>query len=229
MKAQLLIAAGGMGRRLGSDSPKALVDLAGAPLVVRTLERFSGVGLLMDAVIVVPHGHKTPFKEMLNEHLVDGSFSLVEGGAERQASVANGLRALEPDTDTVVIHDAARPFVSEEAIKAAVTAAAQHGAATVAIPCIDTILEGDGEDFLARTPDREGLWACQTPQAFQVDVVRRAHAEAVRQGFLGTDDATLVRRSGGRVKLIPGSPLNFKVTTPADLALAGFVFREGLA
>lgn len=119
--------------------------------------------------------------------------------------------------------------MSAESIRASVDGAAEFGAATVAIPSIDTILVSDADAFLADTPDRKTLWACQTPQTFRVDVLRHAHKEAQRVGFTGTDDASLVRRAGGKVKLVMGSPLNFKVTTPQDLALARCVIEGGLA
>jgi 2-C-methyl-D-erythritol 4-phosphate cytidylyltransferase len=229
VKAQLLLPAAGLGTRLGCDGPKALVPLEGVPLVVRTLARLAPLGLLESAVVLVTPGDRAPFLHALAEGFPGVPLRVVDGGAERQDSVANGLAALDADTDIVVIHDAARPFVPLEAVRASIAAAAECGAATVAIPSIDTILEGDADGFLERTPDRRRLWACQTPQTFQVGVIRAAYAQARAEGFLGTDDATLVRRTGGRVRLVPGSPMNFKVTTPDDLRLAECVVREGWA
>ncbi len=229
MKTQLLIPAAGMGTRLGAPSPKALLDLCGTPMLVRTLRRFESLGIARDAVITVPPTHRTLFEETLGAAFPDAQFTLVDGGRERQDSVDNGLKALDPATELVAVHDAARPFISPESADAAIAAAAQYGAATVAIRCVDTVLQGDEDDFLVHTPDRSLLWACQTPQVFRVDVLRRAHAEARAAGFLGTDDATLVQRLGGKVKLAPGTPLNFKVTTPGDLALARCVIEGGLA
>jgi 2-C-methyl-D-erythritol 4-phosphate cytidylyltransferase len=98
----------------------------------------------------------------------------------------------------------------------------------VAIPSVDTILVGDKDGFLVSTPERARLWACQTPQTFRVGVIREAHRQARAQGFTATDDASLVRRVGGRVKLVLGTPLNFKITTPFDLAMAQLVLEEGL-
>ena len=102
------------------------------------------------------------------------------------------------------------------------------GAATVTVPVIDTILQADENAFLVETPDRRYLWACQTPQTFRVDVIRRAHASAAAEGFLSTDDASLVRRMGEPVKLVMGSTLNIKITTPVDLSIATCLIREGL-
>ena len=229
MKTQLLLPAAGTGERLGRDVPKALVEVAGKPLLVWTLTRFAPLGLVDGAVIVVPRPHQGRFAEVLGEAFPGRRFELTPGGPARQDSVANGLGALDSDTEVVVIHDAARPFVSPESVRASIEAAAAYGAATVALPCVDTILEADRDECLAATPDRGKLWACQTPQTFRVGVIRRAHERAAlgarnatraRHTTGVTDDATLVREMGERVKLVMGTRLNFKVTTPQDLELA---------
>jgi 2-C-methyl-D-erythritol 4-phosphate cytidylyltransferase len=226
---QLLIPAAGTGVRLGSPSPKALISVAGKPLIVRTLEQFVPVALARCTIIVTAPEALPEFERVLHENFPGEPFVFAQGGRERQHSVANGLACLNEDTDVVVIHDAARPFVTAESVQRSVEAARECGAATVAIPSADTILVDDGDGYLEDTPDRESLWACQTPQTFQVSVIRDAHEQAKRDGFLGTDDASLVRRVGGKVKLIAGSPLNFKVTTPDDLALAEAIVQGGLA
>lgn len=228
MKTQLLVPAAGIGARLGLDRPKALVELAGKPLLVRTLERLEPLGLLDGAVVIVPPGRTGDFERVLEGAFPSSRFHLADGGAERQASVGNGLAALGADVDVVVIHDAARPFVAAESVRASVEAATEVGAATVAIPVIDTILVSDEQGFLEQTPDRSRLWACQTPQTFRTEVIREAHACAARDGFAGTDDASLVRRQGGRVKLVPGTWLNMKITTPQSLAVAEALVKEGV-
>ncbi len=225
---QLLIPAAGMGLRLGTGGPKALIELAGTPLLVRTLSRFEPLDLVARAVIVGPAECKTQFLEVLTAAYPGVTFTWTDGGVERQHSVMNGLAALTEDCEIVVIHDAARPFVPKHAVRDSIDAAREFGAATVAIPAIDTVLVGDADAFLVDTPDRTRLWACQTPQTFRVSVIRDAHRKASREDHLGTDDATLVQRTGGRVKLVNGSPLNFKVTTPEDFALAERVIEGGL-
>ena len=229
MNPQLLVPAAGMGARLGRGEPKALTDVAGKPMVVRALERFEMLGLADNAVVVIPSPFAEAFEKVLSAAFPAASFTLVAGGEERQASVWNGLQQLDSGTDLVVIHDAARPFVAAASVEASLDAAARYGAATVAIPSVDTILVADREHFLRETPDRSTVWACQTPQTFQVDVIRKAHEEAQRAGLVFTDDASLVRHAGGEVKLVMGTALNFKVTTPADLELAVHVVSRGLA
>jgi 2-C-methyl-D-erythritol 4-phosphate cytidylyltransferase len=192
------------------------------------LGRFETLGLLANMLITFPPDAEQEFERLLRDAFPESSFLLVPGGAERQASVRKALDALDDSSDIVVIHDAARPFVAPPSVQASIAAAAEFGAATVAIPCSDTILVGEQGDFLVDTPDRRRLWACQTPQTFRVEVIRSAHERARAEGFVGTDDATLVQRAGGRVKLVKGTPHNFKITTPDDLALAEAIVAKGL-
>ncbi len=228
MKIRLIVPAAGSGERLGAACPKALVPLAGIPLLVHTLRRFEALGLAHDAIVLHAPEARPRFAAALNGALAQQDIVLTEGGATRQASVAIGLDHAD-GADIVVIHDAARPFITSQAIQASIDAAAECGAATVAIPASDTILVADNAGYLDTTPDRSRLWCCQTPQTFRRDVIRDAHATAAREGYAGTDDATLVRRAGGQVKLIPGTSLNLKITTPADLTLAETIVKEHLA
>jgi len=232
VKTQLLIPAAGMGERLGCDGPKALVHVAGKAMLVWTLARFEPLGLVDGAVIVFPSPHEDRFAAALDEAFPERRFRLAPGGPARQDSVANGLAALDPDTDVVVIHDAARPLAATSSIRASIEAAVAYGASTVAVPCVDTILESDADEWLAGTPDRGKLWACQTPQTFRVDLIRQAHERAAQDGTdaggdvpSATDDATLVQRMGERVKLVMGTRHNLKVTTPADLEWAEWLLR----
>lgn len=228
-KTQVIIAAAGAGTRLGRDGAKALVPIAGKPMLARTLGRFRDAGLLDRCIVVVSEAHRDEVMACVEEFFPGYLIQFIIGGAERQDSVGNALAALDLDTEIVAIHDAARPFVPVAAIQASVRAAAEHGGATVAVRCIDTILEGDEEGFLHATPDRRRMWACQTPQTFRVEAIRAAYAQARADGFLGTDDATVARRAGTRVQLVEGSLHNLKVTTPGDLMIAESLAREGVA
>lgn len=223
---QLILPAAGEGRRFGSHGPKALVPITGVPLIVRTLNAFAELDLIEPVIVVAPEKYLKEFKAVLGQTAAKDGFELVAGGSERQHSVRLGLEMLSPAAEFVIIHDAARPFVSTEIISQSIDAARAVGASTVAIPCIDTVLEADENQLLVSTPDRTRLWSCQTPQTFRVEIIRDAHKRAEREGLLATDDATLVRLAGGQVKLVPGSTRNIKITTPDDLLLAEHLVRN---
>ena len=228
MKVQLVTPAAGQGARLGESQPKALVELLGRPLLLRTLDRFAALDLLNHAIIVAAAEHLSRIEELVRSAHPEADCRVVEGASARQGSVACGLDALDSDTGIVVIHDAARPFAPLSAIQASIDAAREYGAATVATPCVDTILVADDEQWLTGTPDRSRLWYCQTPQTFQRAVIVEAHRAAREEGYSGTDDATLVRRQGGRVKIVDGSPFNIKVTSPSDLLWAAMAIEKEL-
>ena len=224
----LLIPAAGLGSRLGCEGPKALLQLGGRSLLALTLERFRELALIARAVIAVPPSHRAAFEAEIANAFPKESIRVVPGGAERQESVARALEELDKETEIVVIHDAARPFVMPEPVEASIAAASECGAATVALPCADTVLRADEAGYLDETLDRTRLWICQTPQTFQVEAIRQAHAAARDWHMTATDDATLVRCLERPVKLVAGSPLNFKITTPSDLALARLIVEEAL-
>ncbi len=217
-----------MGLRLGCAGPKALVEVDGSPLLLRTMRQFAAIAAGSDIIVPVPAACREAFAVALSAVGAPVHVRLVDGGEQRQDSVWNALEALNPDTELVLIHDAARPFVPMEVIEAAADAAREYGAATVAVPVVDTILEVDSEGFLENTPDRNRLWACQTPQAFRVEVIREAHRQARARHFYATDDAALVRLMGKPVKIVEGVPHNFKVTTPFDLIMAAQMVREDM-
>ena len=216
----LILAAAGSSTRMGGDLHKPFIELLGLPVICHALKRFQGINGLVQ-VIVVAHPNDLPrvkasYWRRLKEF---GATTLVAGGARRQDSVANGLDALRPDVDIVMIHDAVRPLVPRRAIEDAIQAAAQHGAAIVAVPLADTVKRA-GANGTTETVPRRDLWGAQTPQVFQTRLIRRAFDAARRDGFECTDDAQLVERLGVEVKLVPGSYENFKITTPEHLRMA---------
>lgn len=225
---QVIIPAGGMGRRLGAAVPKALAPLRGQAILLRTLAVFDQIGLARTAIVVIPEDQRDTFKALLDKAYPGHSIALVEGGVERQDSVRNGLSALDARTVYCAIHDAARPFVSTGIIEASFEAAEHHGAATIAVPAIDTVLVGDAAGFLQETPDRARVWYCQTPQTFRADLIRDVHERAAAEGVQCTDDATLVRWAGHPVKLVQGGRMNIKVTTPADIVAAEAFIEKNL-
>ena len=154
---------------------------------------------------------------------------LVVGGQTRQVSVFNGLQSLPTDADCVIVHDGVRPFVTDEMIFACIEAADEWGAAVAAVPAKDTIKVASADGFIVDTPDRDKLWAVQTPQAFRASVLLDAHAFAKREGVTATDDAALVEQLGFKVKIVSGSDSNLKITTPNDLIIAEALKREACA
>jgi len=211
----LVLAAAGLGTRMKSSEPKAFLRLQDATFVDRALAPF----LLRDdlAAVAVAVPDPAVAADLLGR--MDPRVRLVQGGADRQASVAAGLAVLG-EVDLILVHDAARPLVEEATVAAVIEAAAKHGAAVPALPIHDTVKEAGAEGRVRDTPPRGALVLAQTPQGFRADLLRRAHAEAQAAGVRATDDAALVERLGEPVVLIPGRRSNFKITTREDLLIA---------
>lgn len=222
MKVIVLIPAAGMGKRMAAGINKQYLLLNGIPIVAHTIMAFEQ-SPLVDEIYVISPEEEIPY---CREHVVNAfNFkkvrTIVPGGSERQHSVLNGLRAIESpsDDDVVLIHDGVRPFVSPEIIKKSIDAAQLGSGALVAVPAKDTIkMVIDG--FIRETPPRESLWQAQTPQSFRYGIIRAAHEKAAAEGYLGTDDASLIERNGGLVRVVTGDYRNIKITTPEDLVLA---------
>ena len=215
MAVALLVAAGS-GERLGAGRPKAFVELAGRPMLAWSLDAMRAAGIA-DIVVALPSGHKAPA----------GCLG-VEGGATRSESVRAALAAA-PAGDAVVVHDAARPLVTPEHFRAALSALAQADCAIAAAPMTDTIKEAGPDRLVTATLDRTRLWAIQTPQAFRRPALERALAAGEEVLARATDDAWLVERTGGTVRVVESTPANFKVTTPHDLRLADHLLADRLS
>jgi 2-C-methyl-D-erythritol 4-phosphate cytidylyltransferase/2-C-methyl-D-erythritol 2,4-cyclodiphosphate synthase len=171
-------------------------------------------------VVVVPPGKEARFRDWQKEYGLGKIQAVVPGGADRQASVAQGLARVEPHYPVVLVHDGARPLASPELLDRAAAAAATYGSAVAAIPVIETLKRAPDGQHVLQTVDRTGLWAVQTPQAFQRELLCRAHAQAAQEGFRGTDEASLVEHCGHSVRLIPGERTNLKITLPEDFIVA---------
>lgn len=206
---------------MGAVLPKPFLPLAGLPLLVHTLHAVARSSLIQKIILVIAEERESLCQEILRTH---GPFSvpitLVHGGAERQDSVRLGLDALDPKSDIVAIHDAARPFLDLSILEASIHCAAEHGGAVVAIPARDTIKRVSESGIVTDTVPRQHLWLAQTPQTFRVPFIREAHTRAAAEGVMATDDAALLEWSGRTVKVVPGSPRNFKITTSDDFLLA---------
>jgi 2-C-methyl-D-erythritol 4-phosphate cytidylyltransferase len=224
-----ILLCGGKGQRLGAGVDKALAPLAGRPLFTWSLEALERSPAIQHIVVVGPVRR---LREMLSAAgLAPGKIAAwCDGGRERQDSVARGLQSLPEGTTIVAIHDSARALVGADLIGRVVGDALEHGAAIAALPLDDT-LKRASLDVIETTVPRQGLWRAQTPQVFRRDWIEAAHAAALgaaagpagsaaRAGLRATDDAALVEAQGHRVHLTMGDPLNFKITTAADLELA---------
>ena len=211
----VVIPAGGSGQRMGSGQAKAFLQLSGRSILLHTLERFTDPRITAIRVALP--------REMLASRAFehpDPRVRAVAGGGERADSVRLGIAALPDDVDVVLIHDAARPLASAALITRVIDAVTPDTGAIAALPASDTIHVVNRDEFITATPDRKTLWYAQTPQAFPRQMIAAAHAAAERENVSPTDDAALVVRYGGRVRVIPGETSNIKITVPADLEIA---------
>ena len=225
----VIFPAAGVGRRMGAGKNKALLDLCGKPVLVRTLLRFSECDKVDDFIVAVGAEEVGEVSRMLEKTQGLKPFRVVAGGAERQYSVQNALAALSPDTEIVLVHDAARPLVTVKTIEAVVAEAWRSGAGIAAVRAKNTIKIVRGDGVVESTPDRARLWEVQTPQGFRRDVLEEAYRRAEQEDYLGTDDAALVERLGLTVRVVEGDDRNIKLTTPEDLWTAEmFLGRDAL-
>lgn len=246
MKVSVIIPAAGLGTRMAtapaaktakprkSLPSKQFTELAGAPILIHTLRRFAKSPEITEIVVALRQTEIAPFRARLEKEapeILAKKAVLLEGGESRQQSVGNGLAAVSAsahDDDIVLVHDAVRPFVTEEMINEVIAGARKYGAAIAGVPAVDTVKQvertADGALIRATIP-RERIVMAQTPQGFRFSVLKKAFDEAIADGFVGTDEASLVERSGHDVAVVMGSPRNIKITTPADLELAEYYSR----
>lgn len=221
MNAWAIIAAAGMGKRMGGDTPKQYLKLGGRPLICHTLERFRDALAIESVVIVVEPGKEDAFRHDIIEAFgFPADWKVVAGGGIRQESVANGLKEVPADCDVVVVHDGVRPFISPQAIDESARRAFDEGACIVATPITETIKSVDGHGVIDFTVDRQVLWGAKTPQSFKRNVLAEAMNKAIEDNFTGTDEASLAERIGIKVRIIEGDDRNIKITTPEDLVIA---------
>ncbi|MFH7326526.1 2-C-methyl-D-erythritol 4-phosphate cytidylyltransferase [Desulfurivibrio sp. C05AmB] len=221
-----IIAAAGSGTRMGGGMPKQFLELAGAPLFIHGLRAFAAVPEILRTVVVSKAEYLEATREILARHGFADTL-VVNGGETRQDSVARGLAALSAlpqNFALVAVHDGARPLVNPDLIRRCLAAATAHGAAIAAVPVKDTLKReqaaAPARPLVAATVAREGLWQAQTPQVARFSLLQEALSAAAAAGFSGTDEASLLERTGCSVALVPGSAANLKVTLPEDLALA---------
>src|SRR6202161_4481582 len=236
MKVIVIIPAAGMGTRMTSGpvlkgkkpvATKQFTELGGVPILVRTLRQFASSPEVAEIYVALRGNEIAGFRARLEKEandILQKSIHLVEGGDHRQHSVANAMSSVSAaDDDVILVHDAVRPFITEEIIHEVIRAAQKYGAAIAGLPAVDTVKQvertADGARITA-TLARERVVLAQTPQGFRYDVLKKAFDEAAADGFTGTDEASLVERSGHAVAVVMGSPRNIKITAPADMELA---------
>lgn len=228
MQTEVIVVAAGKGERIGRELPKPFLPVCGIPLLIHTLRAISQSPLIAKITIVVASEREALCREMLHSYAPFRiPLAVVHGGAERQDSVRLGLASLDPTSEVVAIHDAARPFLTRDILERSIETAALYGSALVAVPARDTIKRASEEGTVVETIPRHQLWLAQTPQTFRVPLIREAHAWAVAAGIVATDDAALLEHLGKVVKIVPGSYRNFKITTPEDLQIAEALLQTG--
>jgi 2-C-methyl-D-erythritol 4-phosphate cytidylyltransferase len=241
MKVVVIIPAAGLGTRMApmpvgatgnqkkTPLSKQFTELGGTPILIHTLRKFAAVDAVSEIWIALRESEIAGFQAQLEsgaKDILKKKVELVVGGEHRQQSVENALNAVTAAADDIVlVHDAVRPFVTREIIREVIDASEKDGAAIAALPAIDTVkqVERTAEGALIKaTIPRAGIVMAQTPQGFRYGVIKKAFDEASADGFLGTDEASLVERSGHEVAVVMGSPRNIKITAPADMDLAEF-------
>jgi len=228
MKVVAIVPAAGCGVRMQHAGKKPYIELHGRTILAHTLGALDKASSIVSIIIAVHPGDE----QQCRTQVVSGidlrpEVSIVAGGERRQDSVANALVQIARDCDVVLIHDAARPFVTSAIIEQTAAAAYEHGAATAAVPVKDTVMRlDDPENFFPDPLERDTLFAIQTPQAFRPDIIISAHAHARSAALLATDDASLVRHMGLPVAITEGSYDNIKITTPGDLLYGAAILQS---
>ena len=232
MRVIVIIPAAGLGTRMSAPGGKSkqFAELNGVPIIIHTLRKFAAVPEVDEIYIATRKPESEAFESRLQQEHFAKPIHIVEGGEHRQQSVGSALAALKAaKEDIILVHDAVRPFVDAEIIGNVIEAAKKTGAAIAAIPAFDTIKQVDRTSegaVVNATIPREHIVLVQTPQGFRYHVLKKAFDEAERDGFVGTDEASIVERSGHEVSVVMGSRRNIKITTPDDLDLAEFFAKK---
>lgn len=220
---EVVIPAAGQGKRMNAGKNKLFIELSGIPIIIHTLRVFEADPMCQGIILSINPQEEAIFSKLVDTYALKKVKKLVPGGAERQQSVFNGLKQVE--TDIVLVHDGARPFIQEDLIHQLTEAASLHTGAVVAVPVKDTIKKVQ-DQTVVETVERSSLWAVQTPQAFPVSILSKAHQMAEDEHFLGTDDASLLERIGQQVVIIEGDYDNIKITTQEDLYFAEAILQK---
>lgn len=226
MNVYAILPAAGLGTRMAADKPKQFLALYGVPILIHTLRAFASVPRITEIIVAVQPQELEHTRILIAEFGFASRVRVVAGGEHRQESVSNGLAALSAAGDDIVlVHDAVRPLIDAATIERTIDAVAEHGAAIVGLPAVDTIKQVERTAhgaLVSATIPREYVVLAQTPQGFRYGLLRKALSDANAEGFIGTDEASVVERAGLPVAVVLGSQHNFKVTQPGDIELAEF-------
>jgi len=242
MKVFVIVPAAGLGTRMAPLSAakakkkaptKQFKEIGGVPILVHTLRKFAASPAVYEIIVVLRKNEIAGFRAQLEKQypeILNKRLQMVEGGEHRQNSVANGLAAVAADPeDVILVHDAVRPLVTPEIIAEVIDAAERFGAAIAGMPAGDTVKQVErtvaGAVITATIP-RERVVMAQTPQGFRYSILKKAFQDAAADGFIGTDEASLIERSGQKVAVVMGAARNIKITTPADIELAEFYLKS---
>jgi len=230
MQVFVILPAAGLGTRMAGPQPKQFLALDGVPILIHSLRAFAAVQRVTAIYVAVRKTEMERVEAQIAEHGFAERVHVVEGGDNRQESVEHALAALpaQPD-DIVLVHDAVRPLIDVATIDRTIDAVIEFGAAIVGMPAVDTIKQVERTAhgaLITSTIPREYVVLAQTPQGFRFGVLQRAFAEAVADGFVGTDEASVVERAGNPVAVVHGSQVNLKITQPGDLELAEFYLHQ---
>ncbi|MBE9063327.1 2-C-methyl-D-erythritol 4-phosphate cytidylyltransferase [cf. Phormidesmis sp. LEGE 11477] len=222
----LLIPAAGVGRRMGSDHNKLLIPLLARPILAWTLSAAESASHLSWIGIICQPIDRLNIEAIVAQCNIQKPVQFIQGGDTRQASVFNGLQALPKEATHVLIHDGARCLATPALFDRCAQAALASKGFIAAVPVKDTIKQVDAQNLITDTPDRSRLWAAQTPQGFEVALLKQCHARGRSEGWQVTDDAALLEKCGVLVSVVKGEETNLKVTTPVDLAIAQFILQQ---
>ena len=235
MRVYVILPAAGMGTRMAPghatpNAPKQFLSLNGLPILIHSLRAFAAVPRVDSIYIAVRKPEISRMESLIAEHSLGSRVKVVEGGDTRQESVSQALKQLSAaDEDIILVHDAVRPLIDPATIERTIEAVEINGAAIVGLPAVDTIKQVERTSrgaIVTATIPREYIVQAQTPQGFRWSILRQAFADAEADGFVGTDEASVVERSGTQVAVVLGSPANLKITHPGDLQLAEFYLQN---
>ncbi|RVU54928.1 2-C-methyl-D-erythritol 4-phosphate cytidylyltransferase [Anaerosphaera multitolerans] len=221
-----IIAAAGMGKRMKNPINKQFLSINGSPVLSYTIKKIEASKYVDFILLLIKQSDIYYVSEILNKYKINKPYKIVYGGEERQDTIYNGLLNMPAETDIVLTHDGARPFVSVNKINSAIEKVFETGSCTLANPAKDTIKVSTNGKIVDYTPNRDRLWAIQTPQVFLKPIIKRAYEQAFEEGYYGTDDCSLVEKTGKKVTLILNDYNNIKITTPEDLIIAEAICRE---